>query len=287
MKKEDIRAIWELTRAEHGLMYGSGVVIGILLGGGSSGLAAVLGFFTAFFIQAGTFALNDYCDLESDIANHRLDRPLVRGALSRGCALMVASIATALGILFSVALTMLQGGLLLFIVALILAVLGILYDIKMKELLVVSNLYIASTMAAPFIYGGLIAGEVGEGLLILSLIALLAGFGREVMKDVADMLGDELRGVRSIVRVYGVTRAKQVVSVSSSLAVVLSVVPLFLRATPYYLNPAFLIPVGLTDIILIHAIIGLWKPEVNYERLRKETLVAIASGLLAFICGAL
>ena len=283
----EVRAIWELTRGEHGLMYGAGVLIGILVGGGNFGITAVLGFFTAFFIQAGTFALNDYCDLETDIANHRLDRPLVRGALTKELAFGIACIATALGILSSVVLTMLHGGLTLFLVALLLAALGILYDIKIKELFAVGNLYIAFTMAVPFIYGGLIAGDIGEGLLILSFIALLAGLGREVMKDIADIEGDEIREVKSIARVYGIEEAKKVVTASSSLAVGLSVVPFFLPSTPYYLNPIFIILVSGTDIIFAHTINELWKQHVNYEQLRKETLVAIAIGLLAFICGAI
>ena len=282
-----MRAIWELTRGEHGLMYGAGVLIGILVGGGNFGITAVLGFFTAFFIQAGTFALNDYCDLETDIANHRLDRPLVRGALTKELAFGIACIATALGILSSVVLTMLHGGLTLFLVALLLAALGILYDIKIKELFAVGNLYIAFTMAVPFIYGGLIAGDIGEGLLILSFIALLAGLGREVMKDIADIEGDEIRDVKSIARVYGIEEAKKVVTASSLLAVGLSVVPFFLPSTPYYLNPIFIILVSGTDIIFAHTINELWKQHVNYEQLRKETLVAIAIGLLAFICGAI
>ena len=283
----EVRAIWELTRGEHGLMYGAGVLIGILVGGGNFGITAVLGFFTAFFIQAGTFALNDYCDLETDIANHRLDRPLVRGALTKELAFGIACIATALGILSSVVLTMLHGGLTLFLVALLLAALGILYDIKIKELFAVGNLYIAFTMAVPFIYGGLIAGDIGEGLLILSFIALLAGLGREVMKDIADIEGDAIRDVRSIARVYGIEEAKKVVTASSLLAVGLSVVPFFLPSTPYYLNPIFIILVSGTDIIFAHTINELWKQHVNYEQLRKETLVAIAIGLLAFICGAI
>ena len=283
----EVRAIWELTRGEHGLMYGAGVLIGILVGGGNFGITAVLGFFTAFFIQAGTFALNDYCDLETDIANHRLDRPLVRGALTKELAFGIACIATALGILSSVVLTMLHGGLTLFLVALLLAALGILYDIKIKELFAVGNLYIAFTMAVPFIYGGLIAGDIGEGLLILSLIALLAGLGREVMKDIADVEGDEIRDVKSIARVYGIEEAKKVVTASSLLAVGLSVIPFFLPSTPYYLNPVFIILVSGTDIIFAHTINELWKQHINYEQLRKETLVAIAIGLLAFICGAI
>ncbi|NQE44976.1 Digeranylgeranylglyceryl phosphate synthase [ANME-1 cluster archaeon GoMg2] len=283
-----IKTIWELTRAEHGLMYGCGVLIGIIVEGGSSYEAAIFGFFTAFFIQAGTFALNDYCDLESDIANRRLDRPLVRGDITKVAALLVACVATALGIVFAVLLAVLLANYLLFILAFILAVLGILYDIKMKELFAVSNFYIAFTMAVPFIYGGLIAsGRVCTALLILSCIALLAGFGREVMKDIADVKGDELRNVKSFARLYGVAKAKIVVIGSYLLAMVISVVPFFLVNTTYYFNLAYIVPVIVADVLFLHTCVGLRNVDADYDFMRKETLIAIAIGLVAFISGAL
>jgi 4-hydroxybenzoate polyprenyltransferase len=46
-----------------------------------------LTFFTALFLEASTFALNDYYDLEIDRLNKRTDRPLVRGDISPKTAL--------------------------------------------------------------------------------------------------------------------------------------------------------------------------------------------------------
>jgi len=157
-------------------MYGFGVLIGIIIAEGQIyepasiyGLSLVIpsfgatfGFFTALFIQAGTFALNDYCDLESDIANQRQDRPLVRGELSKKEALLVSISATTLGIIIASFLHPV-----LFILAFISGVLGILYDLKMKEFLAVSNIYIALTMAIPFIFGGLIVEPDRIDLVLL------------------------------------------------------------------------------------------------------------------------
>jgi geranylgeranylglycerol-phosphate geranylgeranyltransferase len=286
-----VKAVWELTRAEHGLMYGFGVLIGMLVaGGGSYGyVIVVLGFFTAMFIQAGTFALNDYCDLESDTANQRMDRPLVRGDLKKDDALLIACVATALGIICAAFLALFLKSFILFLLPLIVTALGILYDIKMKELFAVSNFYIAFTMAVPFIFGGLIveAVRIGMALLLLSSIAFLAGFGREVMKDIADVKGDALRNVRSIARVYGVEKAKQVVVFSYSLAVILSVIPFFLSNTPYFFNLAYMLPVVAADTLFLHACFGLRKEDRNDDYLRKETLMALVIGLFAFISGIL
>jgi geranylgeranylglycerol-phosphate geranylgeranyltransferase len=295
-----IKTIWELIRAEHGLMYGFGVIIGIVIAGGSSYEPAIFGFLTALFIQAGTFALNDYCDLESDIANRRMDRPLVRGEIRKEEALLIAILATALGIIFAVFLSVILENLIFFLLAVTLAALGVLYDIKIKEFFAVSNFYIAFTMAAPFIFGGLIAEperiEVVLLILILSSIAFLAGFGREVMKDMADVKGDEIRDVRSIARVYGMEKAKSVAVFSYSLAVILSAVPFFLHNTSYNFNVAYLLPVMAADALFVHTCFGLkLKPfrkrfdpkTISFDYMRKETLIALAIGLFAFICGAL
>jgi geranylgeranylglycerol-phosphate geranylgeranyltransferase len=296
-----LKAIWELTRLEHGLMYGLGVLIGIIIVGGEiyepasiSGVSLVLpshgatfGFFAALFIQAGTFALNDYCDVESDIANQRLDRPLVRGELRKQESVLIAILATTLGIICASFLSPL-----LFILAFISALLGILYDIKMKEILAVSNIYIALTMAIPFIFGGLIVkpDRIDLMLLILASMAFVAGFGREVMKDIADIKGDALRDIKSIPRIYGVKLAVRVVISSYALAVLLSVIPFLSVNTPYFFNPAYMLPVLVADALFLHTCYELRKLRDDggdYNTMRKETLLAITIGLIAFVSGAL
>ena len=293
-----IKALWELTRLEHGVMYGLGVILGIIIAGGKfyetapvfgvslviPSQIALLGFFTALFIQAGTFALNDFCDLESDIANRRIDRPLVRGVMRKEEALLVAILATTLGIICASFLNPI-----LFLFALISAVLGILYDLKIKEFLAVSNGYIAFTMAIPFIFGGLIVEpeRIELVLLILSSIAFLAGFGREVMKDIADVKGDTLRNIRSIARVYGTEKAKRVVVFSYTLALILSVIPFFTYHTSYFFNPAYLLPIIAADMLLVHTCFKLQEVDIDYNYTRKETLIAIGIGLFAFVSGAL
>lgn len=282
-----LKAVWELTRAEHGLMYGFGVLIGIFIAGGNSYAVAILGFLIALFIQTGTFALNDYCDRDSDIANRRMDRPLVRGELRKEEALLIACFTTALGIIFAIFLAIFLNNFILLLLVLILAALGILYDIKMKAFLAISNIYIAVTMAVPFIFGGLIAGVVKMSLLVLSSIAFLAGFGREVMKDIADVKGDALRDIRSVARIYGVENAKALTILSYSLAVILSVIPFFMLNSTYFFNPVYILVIIVADALFLHVCARLRKEHVNYNSLRKETLVAIAIGLLAFVCGAM
>ena len=83
MKK--IKAIWEIMRLEHGVMIAIAILIGSLIALKGETFPPIdkfiLTFFTALFLEASTFALNDYYDLEIDKKNKRMDRPLVRGDL--------------------------------------------------------------------------------------------------------------------------------------------------------------------------------------------------------------
>ncbi|UCH72357.1 MAG: UbiA family prenyltransferase, partial [Thermoplasmatales archaeon] len=107
MKK--LKAIWELMRLEHGIMLFIAILIGYTISQRTLynivGLPAadkiLLTFFTALFLEASTFSLNDYCDLEIDKRNKRKDRPLVRGDISPKTALYLFFILFPLGIICS------------------------------------------------------------------------------------------------------------------------------------------------------------------------------------------
>ena len=122
MKK--IKAIWELLRLEHGVMIAIAILIGSLIALKGEGFPDfdkfLLTFFTALFLEASTFALNDFYDLEIDKKNRRMDRPLVRGDISPKSALYLFFILFPLGIIcsFFVNITC-------FIIALITALLAI------------------------------------------------------------------------------------------------------------------------------------------------------------------
>ncbi len=107
------------------------------------------------------------------------------------------------------------------------------------------------------------------------------------MKDIADVKGDALRDIRSIARIYGVEKAKTITILSYSLAVILSVIPFFLVKTTYAFNLAYIFVILAADALFLHVCIKLRKEDVNYKSLRKETLIAIAIGLIAFVSGAL
>lgn len=289
MKK--IMAIWELMRLEHGVMIAIAILIGSLIALKGEGLPSfekfILTFFTALFLEASTFALNDYCDLDIDKKNKRKDRPLVRGDLSPKSALYLFYIFFPLGIICSYFVNTTC-----FIIALITALLAILYDLKMKKTKLIGNFYISYVMAIPFIFGGasvvandMIFFEIEPSIYIIALIAFLSGSGREIMKDVMDFQGDKEKGVKSFPKYIGKRKSNMLAAFFYIMAVVLSFIPFFIeRFEIYYLNYSYLFIVFLTDTMLLSTSFQLiFKKKPHLKIYRKFTLIAIFFGLLAFL----
>ena len=281
-----IKALWELTRLEHGLMYGIGVVIGIVV---SSGLEIefnklFFGILTAIFLQAAAFALNDYCDYEVDLKNKRMDRPLVRGELSRRTALLVTLILTPIGFLVAILISIEA-----FLLAFLITLAGFLYDLKLKEFGVMGNVYIAFSMAAPFIFGSVVAlNTVTPAVAVLASIAFLSGFAREIMKGIEDVEGDALRNVKTIARMKGLGVAANYSAAIFILSVLLSPIP-FLYLDKFAFDLKYLIPVLITDFILLkisYELISSRFEVVQIRKYRKQSLIAMLLGLIGFLAGA-
>ncbi|MGF3554216.1 MAG: UbiA family prenyltransferase, partial [Thermoplasmatota archaeon] len=231
MKK--IKAIWQLMRLEHGVMIALGILVGSLVALKGTGFLSfdkfILTFFTALFLEASTFALNDYYDLEIDRKNNRIDRPLVRGDLSPRSALILFSIFFPLGLICSFFVNKTC-----FVIAVITALLAVLYDAKMKKIKLVGNFYIAYVMAIPFVFGGAaviekeaLFFELDPAIFIIALIAFFAGSGREIMKDVMDFEGDLEKGVRSFPKYVGKRKSNIIAALFYISAVVFSFIPFF------------------------------------------------------------
>jgi len=286
-----IKAIWELMRLEHGLMIFIAILIGALIALKGEAFPPwdklILTFFTALFLEASTFALNDYYDLEIDKRNKRTDRPLVRGDLSPKTALYLFSILFPLGIICSFFVNISC-----FAIALITALFAILYDVKLKKIKLLGNFYIAYVMAIPFIFGG--AAVVTENNLfftidpaiyVIALIAFLAGSGREIMKDVMDFEGDKEKGVKSFPKYIGSRKSNAIAAVFYIIAIALSFLPFFMEKFEiYYLNNYYLALIFITDTMLLTTAIHLIvKKKPHLILYRKFTLIAIFIGLIAFL----
>ncbi len=290
MKK--LKAIWQLMRLEHGVMIAIAIIVGALIASKSlpSYKIFIITFLMALFLEGSTFALNDYFDLDIDKKNKRKDRPLVRGDVSPKTALYLFFILFPLGVILSYFVN-----LTCFIIALITAIFAIIYDTYLKKIKLLGNFFIAYVMAIPFIFGGASVIETKSiiinlppAIIIVSLIAFLAGSGREIMKDIMDFEGDKEKGVKSFPKYIGVHKSNIVSSIFYILAIILSFFPFLSRDFVfYYQNYYYLILIILTDCMLLFtSLLLVFKNKPNMKFHRNFTLIALFVGLIAFLIGA-
>lgn len=284
-----IKAALELMRLGHGIMIILGILVGFIIAGGSFSIGIIFAFLTGIFLQASTFALNDYYDVEIDKINNRTDRPLVRGDLAPKTALYLFYSLFALGIICSLFVNWTC-----FLIAFITGIFAVVYDIALKKMKPLGNIYIAYTMAIPFMFGGVaalktnvISMNLHPVIFIIALIAFLVGWGREIMKDVMDFEGDRKKGVKSLPGYIGIGWSNFLTIGFYGSAILLSGFPFFLKSYGiYYQNWYYFGIVWFTDTLLVMTSIWVAKNRItNHER--KLTLLAMFIGLIAFLAGAL
>jgi len=264
-------------------MIGFAVIIGYFVSKPTavSPTVIVLGFTTGFAICAFSMVVNDYYDIEVDRVNQPT-RPLPSGEVSKNGAVAIAAVTLAVGFVATALLLDLEAVL---IVALY-SFLAWVYDFRAKKYGLAGNAVVASSLAIPFIYGGVISGgEVLDSLLLfMASTSFLAGVGREVVKAMADVPGDQKRGVRSYASVHGMRPAAALGGAFFLLAVVTSVLPLLLISVSVFYEIGVVLPdatfVYLAYRIVTHADVK------GALSVKKTALLGMLVGLIVFIGGA-
>lgn len=279
--------LYKLTRFEHAIMLAIAVLIGetILLGQFPIfTVVIILSLLVPIFSEMGSFALNDYLDIESDRINKKLDRPLVRGSLSPQFALW-----------FSIAALLLSTALAYFIniyaflIALVFNLLAILYNWKLKDLPIIGNIYIAFTMGIPFIFGNyVISSSLSSLALILAALGFVAGLAREIVKSVQDMEGDKLARKSKTLPIMIGERYSLII------ASLLYLIFIFLTAIPFGFGLKMNIVSGplvlIADLAILFSLFSLLisKDKTNaLKKARMITLAALFIGLLGLLAAAL
>lgn len=281
----DINSFVRLTRFEHSLMLVLAVLIGqiIALGELPDYRIALAASIPPFFIGLASFAINDFFDVETDRKNRRNDRPLVNGSASKSEAYYLSIGLFILGVLVSFALPeecyAMAGGF---------AIVAFLYSFRLKDKPVIGNLYIAATMAVPFIYGNYsVSPDLLPAVVVLSLIAFVTGLAREIAGDVRDMKGDsKARKSKTLPMIMGKRNALLLHFLLYAVAVLMSFYP-FLYIEPFAWNTFYLVPILLTDALILYAATStlLDQSVSSFRRSRNASLVALGTGLLGFLAG--
>jgi geranylgeranylglycerol-phosphate geranylgeranyltransferase len=284
-----LKAIWDLTRLEHGVIYAVSLLVSLVIAYHSVSdidlALAVAGTIAVVAAEMGAFALNDYFDVAVDRMNKRTDRPIVRGDITEKEALLM----TVVTFLVSVVAGYFMGNAGALIVLVILILFGILYDYKLKEFGIWGNVYIAFTMASPFLFSSMLFKD-SQVLLVLSVIAFLVGLGREIMKGIMDVEGDALRDVKTVARVYGTSTAKYTAVALYLIGMLFAPIPFFFNIDPaFYGNLYYAIPATAAALVLLWVCVDLLRSHDRkaISRARKTTLLGMLIALIAFLAGAL
>ncbi|MEM4633751.1 MAG: UbiA family prenyltransferase [Candidatus Anstonellaceae archaeon] len=279
MQKAD--AYWRLFRIEHAFMLSFAVLLAILVS--SQGklppypmLFAALA--VPFFIEMGSFALNDCLDVKTDRENRRQDRPVATGEISQKSAFAASAVCYILGVGLAFALP--QPAL---YIALAFSALSVAYNFKLKDMPAIGNAYIAASMAVPFVFGNLVASDrIMPSMLAIASVAFAAGFGREIVKSAEDLEGDvKHRGSKTLPAILGKKASLKIASAFYLISAALALLPFAagLRANTLSVGMVALAAISFAYLAKI-----VWdKHEIEELRMaRKASLLVLAIGLLGY-----
>ncbi|ADY01484.1 UbiA prenyltransferase [Vulcanisaeta moutnovskia 768-28] len=285
----NLRAFVKLSRIEHGVLTSLIVIASYVIAGGRNTIAMVLLFLSSLLTEIFLFTTNDIYNIEEDRIN-RPDAPLVRGEVSIKEAwflsllsLIIAILLNALGIVMKYLMTW------SIVILLMAIILGFSYNYRLKRVIIVNNILVATTSSLTFLYGLYATSSIPPTLNIpylLFTVSFLATIGRELVKGAIDVAGDVRASVKTIANVYGIKSAVILAVVFTFIAVFIS--PLIvIQALHEFYGLVLSVGVLMTDAILIYICIMLLRSTNYMDRFRFWSLGAMAITIIAYLVFAL
>ena len=270
-------ALLSLIRPINSFMIGLAVVVGIAIGSPDMLFSrlTIYGFITGFSISSYSMIINDIYDIEIDKVNQP-ERPLAKQIISINSALSLSLILLLIGLTSSLLISYYN-----IIITAIFSILSWFYNIWGKKQGIIGNSIVASSMSIPFIFGGVITGNISLLVWSISLIAFLSGMGREIIKTIADIKGDKIKGIKSVSIQFGSRNAMLIACGFIIISILISFIPVYLNLIQIYYIPLLI----LTDLILLYSIFVLSKDYSKSESLKvkKYILYAMLFGLITFL----
>ncbi len=286
-----IREFLKLVRFEHALMLAVAVFIGESVAGGKIpeiNNILWISLLIPIFSEMGSFALNDYLDIETDRINKKMT-PLVRGTINPQFAFYFAwaSFIVSLVLAFYINETAIT------IVGLF-NIFAVLYNYKLKDIPLVGNVYISLTMGIPFIFGAVVVSPIIPiSIWLLALIGCISGLGREIVKSTEDVEGD-IRARRAQTLPILIGRKNALIF---AILLYLLFIPLAYLPFNYGLKPSVSSQVLINGAIIgvLYNVLLLYKSYNEEDKTMKEylkkarkiSLISLGIGLLAYLVGVL
>ncbi|MGB9830539.1 MAG: geranylgeranylglycerol-phosphate geranylgeranyltransferase, partial [Fervidicoccus fontis] len=211
-RKEKIKAYIEIIRIPNSFMMGLAVLVGVLIANHEyflnfrNYLTILSGFATGFFLTASSMVFNDYNDREIDLINQP-SRPIPSKRIGEREALSYGILLSLIGIISS-----LYTGLYTFAIAILTFGIALLYNFWGKKTGLIGNFMVSYSVTIPLIYGAVMINSFTFKIMIFASMVFLTNTGREIIKGIADIAGDSVKGIRTIAVKYGAKRASIVAS---------------------------------------------------------------------------
>lgn len=214
---------WKITRPNVCFLAILGVFVGALLSPATGTSSLILAMLAAFFICAAGNVINDICDYDIDKIN-KPERPLPSGKISQKDAVAYYFLLSATGIALSLSVSPSFTA-----IAILNFIIAALYAWKLKQIALVGNITDSFLASVTFIAGGLITGTYKDILtspiLILAIIAFLTTMGREIFKDIEDIIGDKAAGAKTLPILAGNKTSMTVARLFSGLGAFSAIIP--------------------------------------------------------------
>ncbi len=273
-----VEGLWELLRPVNVLIGALSIGLGAWVTGTLSPAQKVLlACLSGGLITGAANAINDYFDIAIDQINKPL-RPLPSGKVSPSGALLWSLFLFAAGIALSFPIGPAAAA-----IAVTASIFLFLYSWRFKRLPLVGNFTVSFISALAFVYGGVSVGRFSASL-IPGAFAFLFHFGREILKDIEDISGDQADHARTFPICCGVTAARLLISFVFFLLILATVFPYFLEI--YNRFYFYLVLVGV-DFYLIYVVWALWKSTepAHLHKLSTGLKIDMLVGLLSILIG--
>ena len=275
-----VGSLIEIMRPVNSIMVGLAIIVGTVITGGPSVVSSlttlVYAFITGFTLTGASMVINDYYDQNIDAVNEP-QRPIPSGRVTPNEALILTGALSLVGLGVSYLVSIQTLG-----IAVSAWVLLMVYSIWGKRTGFLGNLMVSTCVSLPFIYGGAIMGDIGQGL-VYSLIALLTNTGREITKGIVDIEGDNRSGIRTIAVTKGAKNAAQMAIIFFLAAIFVSFLPVFFDMVSIWYTPF----VAVTDLGLMYVCYSLYRDysRENSRKMKKTVLYLMLIGMIGFAAG--
>ena len=209
-------------------------------------------------------AFNDYYDYEIDLIN-RPNRPLSRGMITSFQALSFAVILFAIG-----SVTAFQLPFYARLTAVGVAMpLIIIYSMRLKGTPLLGNISVAMILGLTFVFCGLSFNKL-DPMIMPAILAFGLTLVRELIKDIADVEGDNSAGLKTLPLVIGKNKAIIVAMIKAVLIGLVLLIPYYLNIYGnYYL---ILLVIGVEIPLAIVVVLFMKSPSISTARQSEKLL---------------